>query len=423
MAELMYDEFRIQRKQSLNNDDINALTKMYLPLIGIDSYAMYFVMSTLETSQAYNYRYLLDCLNLRGLKSLNNALNKLEGIGLITAYINKDKNYLYDINRPLSIYEFLKEESLKALLESQIGSDTIKSYEEMYVQNYSGYNKVSKKFSDVYDTKLSGDLEYIKKLVQKVSIEIENKEFNYPLFKAYFDTSFLTEDALDDPNFKANILRLSFIYKLSEEKMKDVVLDALDVNKSLDYPSLADSARKAFRKINQSEGPRIATLEEDDYLSSIKDDQTLALCAALEHMSPTEVLSMIAGPNTKPSVVEIKMFDDLSKNTNLPLSVINFMILMVSNEKDGELPGYSYFEKIANTWARAKVKNINDALNYLEKRNKKNQKDKKTTTLPDWYDDYSKELNQKITKDDDLSNEDKNKIMEEAKGLFGDKND
>ena len=72
-------------------------------------------------------------------------------------------------------------------------------------------------------------------------------------------------------------------------------------------------------------------------------------------MSPIELLKSLNG-GIEPSASEIGMLEDLIRTTKFPQGVINLMVLMVNSEKEGELPGFNYFDKIANTWARAGVK-------------------------------------------------------------------
>ncbi len=422
MPELMYDEFKVVNKVLINNDDINSLTKLYLPLMGIDSYTLYLGLSTLSEGVSYNFKYLLDTLNLRSLKNINSAQNKLEGIGLLNVYINKDKNYLFELKRPMAILAFMKEECLKSLLVSEIGENEVNKLIENEIKIFSGYKNITKAFSDVYDTTTKDKLEIIEKLV-KHDIVIDNKDFNYTLFKYLFDTSFISNEVLDDSDFKANILRISFTYKLDETQMKDVVIASLDSDKNLDYASLSKNAKIAYQRINKTSEPRIITKEDDEYLDSVKDDQTISLCHWLENMSPSEVLESMSG--IKASASELKMIDDLINNTKFPISVINFMICMVIKEKDGVLPGYSYFEKIANTWARAKVKNVNDVLNFIKKHNDakdkegKASKGKTSQTLPAWYDEYNKELNKKLEDNKELKTEEVKEILESANSLFG----
>lgn len=421
MPELMYDQFKIISKNAMNNDDITSLTKLYLPLMGIDSYSLYLGLSTLETNTSYNFKVLIDILNFRSIKSINTALSKLEGLGLIEVYINEKKDYLYELIKPLTINEFLKEEVLKNLLISQIGENEVKKLEKEITKNTRGYKKVTKKFSEVFEIQDSKPIDIIHKIVSN-DIEIVNDDFNYSLFKMQFDTQFISEEALEQADLKNNIIRISFYYKLDEKQMKDVIIRCLDIDKNLDYASISKNARIEYGKTKNAEALHISTKEKDDYLSSIKDDKTLALCNWLENVSPSEVLESLSG--IKASTAEIKLFETLTNNSKLPVSVINFMILIVNEEKGGEIPGYNYFEKIANTWSRAKIKNIPDVIRFLEKKNKETTNTKKTyykkeEKLPEWYGDYTKELDKKLEDNKELNQEEVSKILDQAKDLFG----
>ncbi|HEY8395782.1 MAG TPA: hypothetical protein VIK96_03300, partial [Bacilli bacterium] len=101
---------------------------------------------------------------------------------------------------------------------------------------------------------------------------------------------------------------------------------------------------------------------------------------------------------------------------------IKLMILIVNNEKEGVLPGYNYFEKIANTWARAGLKTPLDVINYMNKeqqREKKAYNNKKSQVkLPEWYGKYEEQLGSVAPKEEKLSDDEVAKIMEEAKKLY-----
>ena len=428
MPEIMYDQFMIYKKIQLNNDDIDSLTKLYLPLMGLDSYALYFALSALEESTSYTYKVLLDTLMFKSLNALNKASSKLEALGLLKVYKNKDDNYLYNIVRPMEVDTFLKEEALCALLRASIGEAEVDKLKEKYLNTYPGYKDVSKKFEDVFEINTENDLSFIKKLSKRISgdIEIENKKFNYALFKMLFDTSFISEDALEEASFKSNVLRLSLVYKLDEEKMHDVVLSSLSIDKDLSYATLAKFAKLEYRSSNDSVDPVLETIEDDAYLTSIKDDETLALCTRLEAMSPSEVLEYYSG-GKKASAAEIAMFDKLSKDTGISIPLINLMIVYSVVTKEGEIPGYAYFEKIGATWKRAKIKTVYDGIKYMqakaiEKESKANAKasGKKEVKLPSWYKDYKEELNKKANENEKLKESDALDIIEAAKGLFGD---
>lgn len=422
MAELMYDQFKLIEKKQLNSDDINSLTKLYLPLMGIDSYSLYIALSSLDINVLYNYKTLIDILNFRGVKNINLASNKLEALGLLDVYVNNEKNYIYILNRPMSQREFLKEQSLRNLLIGQIGEEQVLKLISEVKYELKGYKKITKCFDDVYEISFDSKFDIIDKLMPS-TFEIKNNDFNYSLFKMLTESTFITEQEMEETEFKSNILRISFIYKLNEEQMKEVVLRSFNIDEKADYATISKNAKLKFREVNKNKETRVITKENDDYLQSIKDDQTLALCTYLESISPSEVLQEISG--IRPSTAEIKMFEDLINNTKFPVSVINFMIMYVSKEKGGDLPGYAYFEKIANSWARAKVKNVYDVLKHLEK-GKKESSETKTTyvkkkkvELPEWYQTYSEELNKKLEGNKEENTSTNTSILEEAKDLFG----
>lgn len=421
MAELLYDEFKILSKKDINNDDIVSLTKLYMPLIGIDSYSLYITLSSLEKNKNYTFKSLVDMLNFNTLKSVNSACVKLQGIGLIKEYKNKDNNYAFVLNKPLSIEEFLKDEALRVLLESEIGPSEV---EKLLLSDIdlTGYKDITKKFEDVFEIRTTDNNSFVKDLLN-TTVEIKNEEFNYSLFKMLIDTSFLSEEILDDINFKNNILRLSFVYKLNEEQMKDVVIKSLDINKDLSYTILSKNCKYAFNENYKAKLPTLDAKEKDNFMDSIKDDEIAALVNRLESMAPTEVLETLSG--IKPSISEIKMFDELASQTAFTIGAINFMIMVVNSEKEGVLPGIEYFNKIANTWARAKVKNAYDAIKFVEKQKeaktdiskKSNPRNKKEVKKPSWYEEYKNELDKKEKVQEE--NQDTSKILEEAKKLFG----
>ena len=424
MAELMYDQFKLIEKKQLNSDDINSLTKLYLPLMGIDSYSLYIALSSLDVNVFYNYKTLIDILNFRGVKNINLASNKLEALGLLDVYVNNDKNYIYIINRPMSQREFLKEESLRVLLSSEIGEEQVLKLISEVKYELKGYKKISKSFEDIYDVKIEGKFDIIDKLLPS-KFEIKNEEFNYSLFKMLTESSFITNEKMEENEFKTNILRISSVYKLDEEQMKDVVVRSIDIDGNTDYATLSANARRIFRQSNKEKEPRIVTKENDAYLQSIKDDEQLRLFDSLENIDPYDFLKSLVDGKVEPALYELKLIEDLVNNTKFPRSVIYLMILYAGREKDGRLPNYAYFEKVANTWARAKIKNVYDAYRYLEKQRDNANKENKTkyikkerVELPEWYETYCEELDKKLETGKNEEYDDS--ILDELKKLLGD---
>lgn len=423
MANLIYENLKVNNHRQLNNEDYRSLTLLYLPLIGVDSFAVYSVLNSIEPEETYNFKKLLDILNFTSMNILNQAINKLEGVGLIKTYYNETKGYYYEILLPLSFRDFQKCEVLNSLLLSAIGQT---EYDKLFLSKSTrviGYKNVTKKFNEVFKTTERSINTTVIKLF-KDPVEVENNNFNYTLFKILFDDNILSEDVLNNKEFRENIEKISFVYHLNEEEMKEVIVKTIDIDKSIEYSAISKNARLMFSEKNDGSIPRIETVEKDSFIASAMDDEMRELLLHCEAHSISETLYSISG--VKPSVAEISQFEKLQKNTGFSTGVINLMILYVNGMKNGELPSYNYFEKLANVWARAKVKNSYDALKYInehknrdisetDKENKVTKtKEKSKKPTPDWYKEYTENLDKKYAKEDiETDDEELKKLAEE----------
>lgn len=427
MASLLYEKFTINQNNQLNNEDISSLSLLYLPLMGIDSFALYSILSNLNKNTEYNFKKIIDLSTIKTLKELNSALDKLEGLGLLKTYFNEEDGYVFELIPPLKEREFIQEELLMALLETEIGSLEIEKIKSKYKPINKKYKNVTKEFQDVFSITTKKATEYVKNLVSPI-ISIKNENFNYSLFKLLFEASDIDESLLNDSEFKQKIIRLSYVYQLNEEEMKDVVFNTIMIEKKSDYASLSRNARIAFQNKYKVSTPKIQTVNEDNFIDSEQDDVVIKFANSLESKTPSEVLEELS--NMKPTPGELKIAEDLKNNTNLTYGAINYMIMIVSTEKDGALPNYNYFEKIAANWSRAKVKTAYDAIKYVEKKklekqeSMKQQPNKKVAPVPEWYAEYEKNLQEKRDQGTNEGNENKDvnldELKEMAKHLFED---
>ena len=421
----IHDNFKLNRKHYLSGEDHYVLAQMYLPIIGIDSFSLYSLLFTLNDNNQYAYKKLIDALNFNSLNFLEKAFNKLEAVSLIESYYNEQKGYLYVLKTPLSTTSFLQNTLLSSFLTSQIGEiEVMKFKSENEKVNIKTYKNISKAFDDVYEVtnrNIENSFNKILKIKTKQSLKVINPAFDYIFFKMSFDSNFLDPKILDDEEFKQQILTISFNYKLTEEDMVEVIHQTITIDKDLKYSDISKNARIFFQQKNKNTEAKFVTKEVDAFISSQMDDDLFQFIHQIENMTPVDLLTGLS--SIKPSVSELKIIEDLIKNTNFPIGVINLMILFVNKEKQGELPGYNYFEKIANTWARANIKTTKDAIEYINKQQNKKvetktyQKGKKEVKLPTWYDKYEKQL-ESLPEANNLSDDEIEKILEEAKKQF-----
>lgn len=421
MAEFIYETFKLNNKCKLNNEDIRVLSLLYLPLMGIDSFALYSVLVSLEDGQVYSFKKLIDLLNFTNLKFINKALNKLQALGLLNHYYSESKGSLYELIAPLSFALFFENEMLASLLTTQIGeTEVTKLYQPQ--KRIVGYKDRTKKFNEVYEVSSKSFTSTFQDLV-KPNISVVNDDFNYTLFKLLFEENVISEAVLNDEDFKTRIHRISYTYKLNEEELKDVLIKTMDIDKNLEYSSISKNAKIAFQKKYKVTGPKIVTKTEDSFLPSSMDEKWHDIITKVDNMRIADTLQSLS--DVKPSVSEIEMFDKLQQETGFPDGVINLMILHVNALQEGVLPGYNYFGKIANTWARAKIKNSYDVLKYFEQQNEKRNKAKTSTgrkkaekPVPDWYDEYTKQLEGKATEKRDITDEEREELANLVKEIM-----
>ena len=420
MAELIYDNFKIINKYHLNSEDYNNLSKLYLPIMGIDSFSLYNVLNSFEVNQEYSYKNVLDLLNGFSLASLNQSLDKLEALSLVKTYHSKKNGYIHEIYPPLSKRDFLNNELLATCLESQIGAVAINELKDDN-NNLDGYTDVTKKFEDVFSMDTKSKVSFINSLF-KNDVVVDNKSFNYVLFKAMFDGT-IPEDVLEDNEFKKHILRIAFTYKLNVDEMHEVVVKTMTIDKNLEYGSISKNAKMAFQNKYSVKEPSLKANNDDKYVGSVIDEEWQEIINLVDNMSFSDVLQSLSG--IKPSVAEVAMFEKLQNNTNFPVGVINLLILQVNKDKNGELPGYNYFEKIANTWARAKIKTSYDVIKYYQDKNTADKEiasvankrsNVKKPVLPSWYGEYKKDLD----KDRSMTEEQTKQMVDLVKDLFED---
>lgn len=419
-------------KIGLCGEDLFVLSQMYLPLIGIDSFSLFMILNTIKSKDKVVYvKHIMDMMGLSNVGILDNAFNKLEGIGLVKRFYNESKsscNYLFEIQNPLDAKSFLNNNLLKNYLISQVGEveyKVIKNY--VLKSNTQGYKEITKCFDEIYKTgdKTAPLYENLLKKDLQDNIKVKNDKFDYSLFKLLFDTNFIDESVLDDETFSQEILRISYQYQLTEMEMKEAVVKAITIGKDLKFEDISKNASYIYQNKEIEVKPlTFATKEPDVYVNDV--DETVALLIErFETKSFGEVLAEFSGG--KASVSEIKCFERIQDDTGFSNGVINALISYIIVNKDGEIPSYNYIEKIAKTWVRVGIKTTLDAINYINKPVEKSAKStgrgKKAMKTSQWVDNYVDGVKEdsSANKGEELSNEEIVSGLDAGSKLFGSK--
>ena len=421
MSISVIDNLTIQKNFYLSGQDNTALSILYLPLIGVDSNSLYQVLHSLEGTVPVTK--ILDLMNFENVVYLDNSLKKLEAVGLLKRYHHQTKGYLLVLKQPLSVESFINQPLLSSYLKDKIGTVEFNELVNKYLaKDCVGYTDLTASFDEVYkSTPKTVANPLIQTFRNKLNdnIFIKNKNFDYVLFKLSFDEGEFDNNVLNSKDFEKEIVRISFQYQLNEQEMKEAILNTMKLDQDLTYQAIANQAMRIFRGKRGTDEVTFVPREVDAFVVGQEEssEDEMALIEKLETMSISDVLMTITGGVV--AAMEVKMFDDLAKNFQLPISVVNFMILYVNEEKKGQLPGLSYFEKVASNWKRASIMTVGDAIKFInepvkEPKDKPKQRRKKEASVPEWYKDYQDTTSSEV--DDNTSATEATKAK---KRLFG----
>lgn len=387
---MKYEELSLIKSNfNLSPDDYNALTLLYAPLMGPKALSIYLCMSAFlnrggMSSEEYPISQFCDLYNYTPTE-FNNALKKLEGIGLLKRYIELDK-YIFILLPPKSAKSFLTDGVLGVYLYGTVGEACYKNILNHFTLPklvMDDYIDKTLKFDEVYTDKVANnDKEILAELFGKPNpndVEINNLEFDYNKFEHLIIEEFIPTNK---KQFKRAILNTAYVYSFDEYEMASITKEAIDklgyynptlIRKkaSIKYLFIHDSAPKLKNKYAAF----------GDY-------------KALETITSVNLLNEVITDDSKTGYFAdyLKQIDELYiKLNNIPRGIINCMIIYALQNNDYALPKNTYFIKMADTWTNDyQIKTIEDAVKFIvdnkieAKKTARKSPNKKEKPADDW---------------------------------------
>lgn len=392
-------DFEIMISTPLSNYDQKILLKLYMPIIGNKAISLYqtlysFVAESVYESDIYQHEKIVKLMHLRSIEKFCDLRNMLEAVGLLDTYY-KDNLYVYYLKKPFDALTFFNTVELSTLLEYQVGHDAyLATYLEFVVRklDLNKFEKVSHSFDEVFNIESSEDilLSDASKFGKNNGILVSTNHLDYHQFTILLSAqNLIKEDYFIRQDFIDLIYRYSFLYGLDAQEMKDVVVLSCDENREVEYSEVAKNAKLIYNQ----KGKKLGVIPKTAVKKTTKTNNKLI--NFLEMASPNEFVKQKTGTVLTGS--EIEMFDQLLRDTNINIGVLNVLIGYVLEELKGQIPGYNYFLKIINTWKRAKVNSTLDAIDYINhvNRPKKHTQVKPEKSVPDWYEGYLDDVKKK----------------------------
>lgn len=415
-----HTSFVVLANRPLTNEEQKILTHLYMPLIGPKSINIYmtlrtFVLSGETESMINGHLKLFQMLQIKKETDFIKERNKLEAVGLLDVY-QSNNTYVYKINNVLMAEEFFSNDILKNFLYQKVQDEEFNNLMMEFLVHRVDLNEfenVTKSFDDVFEVDTKNSLSYLEELNSLIitpngeMIKVNNPHFDYKYFNVLISAlDILDSDVLASRTLYDYVNRYSFLYQLTTEEIKDAIVESVNIDKNIDYEVFKKTCKKIYDK--HIVKPKIIKAQ-----NTSNNDKLITF---LEQSSPNVIVENLFGVGLVSS--EIEMFDKLLNNTGISLGILNVLVIYVLKDKNGEVPSYNYFDKIIKTWQRMGLSSTKEAMDYINGRTNQTPKAKtrnNVKAVPDWYDDYIKEVEKKNSNN---KNEENSKTIEELNNLF-----
>ncbi len=384
------DEALFQAKGGfhLTTGDQEALSMLYLPILGPEAFSLYFLLLSMSRSSDENntfcqkHEVLAKKLSINETRLLK-ALEQLEALSLIKTYRREGKrdgvitiDYIYRVLPPLSGKEFLSDGRLHALLEQTLndGKEML-SLERKFDKaddKFIGFADISAQFEEVYTIEDDGQIS------KNDLSESPKYVFDAELFKSKLKEKGVRLASVRD--HMDQIVSLSTIYQIDEESAAQVAADCTDTS-NVFYIKAFEEALGKFNGYKTTYG------KTRPGKPSV-NNESLRL---MNELSPVEFASIRLNVKATSLVTdEIKKLRDEYGLSNPLINIsIDYSLKMTKNQFNT-----SYIEKVALSLKANEIETIEEAAQYLSKsersasraKAKKNggiRKEKVDTNVPD----------------------------------------
>ena len=450
------DQYRVSTSGLLHDYDRKIVTRLYQPLIGPICFSLFMTFwSELEENRLWsepNTHYsLMNTLGLN-LSEIYQARLKLEGIGLLNVYkkeIDEVKEFVYEINPPLSPLQFFTDGMLNIYLFKKIGKAQYNRLKRFFSDDLlpvQDYDNVTKTFAEIF---ASDHSLYVSDEAKGEEMPLHDQRFigrqegtELTGFESYFDFDLLMAGVKSSlvpkkaftPKIKSTIAKLAFLYGIDPLEMQKLVIGAT-FDDEIDEEYLRKSARDWYQIEKQSDMPSlIYNVQPPKYRTQAGKPKTQEE-EYIHYLETTSPLEVMKHNHNGGEVVEadLTIIENVMINQNLYPGVVNVLIEYVMMKAEKKFTK-NYVEKIAGHWSRMKIVTVKDAMELARNEHRKYQtwvesnknhtKDRRrkiirTEMVPEWMNkkETTNEQPEKTEEAPTISEERKRAIWEQVNKL------
>jgi replication initiation and membrane attachment protein len=369
------DGLSLRILRSLSAEEMQSLMKCYLPLIGHDGVILYLSVISGTFSEEFTTHQTLLLESDLTIDQLENARVQCERAHLIRTFkksVGDRDFYIWQMELPLIISDFLLHEVLARRLYNSIGKsqfDAIKQKFSKERSDFSDFKAISAGFkaSDLmgWDEEFEAQFQLVKPALTPSShleVKFDTKKFLRDLSVLAFPVSARTGE-----NIRL-IEECATIYGISEEDMRMLVSRCIRLkDQTLDTDKLKQKVR-SFKGNDP-------VIPQDPYTAS-----TIAFLQSKQK-------------GIAVSSADKKLIEHLILEMKLAPEVVNVLLEYVLKNNQMRL-SRSYVEKIAASWIRLNISNKEEALAQTNREAFKGKSLRKDV-LPLWFDEEPEKKTEK----------------------------
>jgi|GEM_PF-1427681 len=357
--------FEIAGDVFLSPIDLQALTLLYQPIMGVDAFSLYMTLLSLPKMTAQKHHLLLQITG-ENMGRLMDRRYKLEAMGLLDSY-QSESSITYFLKQPLSIKQFFGDAIMRAFLYVKLGAQDFNTLRLMLIKEETvlAGEKVTKRFDEVFDVRPLSRIEQhsqvawaSEKLVQGIEVA--------PIFDEVTLRAVLVKKGISPEIITPDLIRIlnefAFLYKFDVHELSRLVFDALIPDGTVDILKMKNLARMQFQLMSKGENVQVVVKEEQIGNDSVSSQEKEDIISFMEQ-SPVEFLRFKSA-GKPPVPADIRLVEWLYTDQGMPAGVVNVLVDYVLDYTNGSLPK-QLIEKIAGQWQRQGINTTQKAMNQV----------------------------------------------------------
>ncbi|MGD6816815.1 replication initiation and membrane attachment family protein [Metabacillus sp. 113a] len=446
------DRYRARCSGILHEFDRKLVTLLYQPLIGTAALGLYMTLwAELEQDRLWgeeHSHHRLMTLTQMNLKSFYAERIKLEGIGLLTSFLRQEdgnRTFYYELQPPLKPDEFFTDGMLNIYLYNRVGNTTYMQLKNFFSDEPPEQaENVTRSFDEVFQSLQPSELSMLNEAESQPDRQfigeangrepsLSSSVFDFDLLLDGLSESVVSRKSITGP-VKETIIKLAYVYGIDPVNMKNLLMDALQPDETIDRELLRRYARDWYGFQYGKKTPKLAEINKvqpaaDRTVSDQSEPtQEQIMIRQLESMTPYQYMKDLY-EGAEPTLADLQIIEEVMLQQKLQPGVANVLINYVMLRADMKL-SKGFVQTIAGHWARKKVTTVEGAMQLAKKEHKKylewaegknkpsagKRKPVRSELLPDWMKEKepaqtTHEAQAKSSQDSDLEKE-KQKMAE-----------